>query len=152
MNEQSIESALILHLKEWPDIAALIESRIYPDYVPQPIAGDAALPAIAVSVDGDEAHESLDSPAVLYMAEFEVNCWADTKLQAETLRRAVRDCLNGFVGTLGEYSNVKIEGLSAQRSVFVSVGQTVRRAHMGAVTGVIWFTQDAPYQLNTTTG
>lgn len=152
MSDQSIDAALILHLKAWPDLAAIVGERVYPDFIPQGRTdGEENLPAVAVSVDSEEHEESLDRPPLLVQGEFEVSGFAETKLEAERIRSAVRSAIAGFIGTMGEYTNVKIEGLGSTRSVFVSPGQRERRVWRTTISGTIWYYEPQDHELNSLT-
>jgi hypothetical protein len=82
-----IEAAVQAALRAIPEVAAIVDDRIYPTTLP----ADAILPAISYrGVDEPVPGQDNDDGGELARPRFEVNCWALDYLVAVALADAVR--------------------------------------------------------------
>jgi len=94
-----IQAALQSQLVGTQDVAALIESRVYPHKLPQGVA----FPAITYSLDQDSLTPLLDgSVSSLREALALVDCWAKTYIEAVVVADTVVETLLGVVAAGGE--------------------------------------------------
>lgn len=97
-----IEMALRAVLIGDAGVAALIAGRCYPVEPPQaPV-----YPYVTYQEITDEGHYHMEGSSRLSRARFQINCDAESALDAQALKRAVRDALGGFSGpvTISELS------------------------------------------------
>lgn len=103
-----IEEDLRTFLVADPAITALVVGRIYPLKLPQ----DPTLPAIAyMRVSGFRGRVQ-DGPAGYARPTFQIDCWADSYLEAKNVADAVRQRLQAYKGTMGttEVQSVRFLG------------------------------------------
>lgn len=81
-----IFQALIETLQGDADLAALVETRVFPDRAP---AGTAA-PCITISRMPGSRVQSHDGQSGLNFARFDLRCWGKTTLEAEQVAEAAR--------------------------------------------------------------
>jgi hypothetical protein len=79
-------------------VTNIIGTRLYPVVLPQL----ESVPAIVYRrISGGHNH-NIDKATGSAIPVFELDCWADTYAQAETLAEAVRGVMQGFDGTMGD--------------------------------------------------
>ena len=88
-----IESTLYSILSSASAITALTAARIYPLVIPE----GSPLPAINYSIIGGAVKPTNDTQGTIRL-RWEVNCWGSTYSDAVTLRSAVVQSLDGYVG------------------------------------------------------
>jgi hypothetical protein len=92
----ALESSLYYKLVNDGPILALVGTRIYPNYAPIGVAN----PCITYTKISGEDVRSAAGDSGLSSANVQIGCWADTYLEAATIRAAVIACLNDYVGTV----------------------------------------------------
>lgn len=98
-----IEEALVAELLADVSVSGLIGTRVYPLLIPQ----DAILPAIAYQTIGAPDDYRHDGASEYRDVRMQLTCQADNYAAAKGLARAVRNCLSGYVGTLGSLNPVR---------------------------------------------
>jgi hypothetical protein len=89
-----IEADLVAHLLADAGVAALVETRVYPERFPP----GGPMPAVTYQrVFGAEG-VTHDGPDGLARARFQVDCWAASYGEAAALGEAVSDALKAFPG------------------------------------------------------
>lgn len=88
-----IESTLYSILTSTTAITALTSTRIYPLVIPE----ESPLPAISYSIVGGSAKFTNDTRSTVRI-RWEVNCWGASYSDAVTLRNAVVQSLDNYVG------------------------------------------------------
>ncbi len=96
----SIETELRAWLLADTTIAGLIDTRMYPQYLPQKVT----YPAISYATASRVSSRQLSGPAGRARPRITVNSWAETYLEAKALAEAVRKRLDGFAGRWGSFS------------------------------------------------
>lgn len=94
------EEGIFEYLTTDPNVASIVEDRIYPVRLP---AG-AEYPAVSwqkVSADRYYTHDTYESADPWVQARIQVNAWAKTEREAMLLGDAVLLALSGFEGNLG---------------------------------------------------
>lgn len=91
-----IEQALYSRLKNDAGVFGEVGLRIYPQVIPD----DASMPAVAYSRVGGEHIRSLTGSSMAANPRYELICWADTLTGAKAVAEQVRDCLDGYSGTI----------------------------------------------------
>lgn len=88
----SIESALFTHLTEDAGVSALVGLRVYPQRRPQK---GGSLPCIVYTRTGGEHVHHLLGVSGLCRADFDLDCQAETYIEAKALSEAVRNAMDG---------------------------------------------------------
>lgn len=103
----TIESDLRTYLIADTTVAALVATRMYPQFLPQSVT----YPAISYSVVSRVSSRDLSGPSGRVRVRISVNCWAETYAEAKSLSEAVRQRLDGFKGNMGssEAGSVKLD-------------------------------------------
>ena len=76
------------------DVAAMVDSRVYTDQMPQ----TAKTPAVAFFVVTETANNCLDRGGYFDEATMQVESYGQTRIEADTLWKLVRNQIDGFVG------------------------------------------------------
>jgi hypothetical protein len=107
------DEALVDHLLNCPDIAALVAKRIYPDYFPQ----SEQLPAIAYTLEDESSQQTLQGPSGMREAVYQINVWADTRREVMAVAREVLAALNGYRGSFKDIpvSGTFLDNMSRER-------------------------------------
>lgn len=93
-----IETALYSRLTGNAGVFALISGRVFPHVVPEK---NSQFPCIVFErTDGEHIH-SLRGSSGAAEATYQLACWATTYPAARELAEAVRNCLDGYSGTIG---------------------------------------------------
>ena len=92
-----IGKAIFARLGAVSAVTALIASRVYPF----PAPADGARPYVTYQMIGNPRERALDGVTGLARARMQLNCWAVTPVEAESLAEAVRQALEGYAGTAG---------------------------------------------------
>lgn len=76
-------------------VSTLVSTRVYPDVLPQ----GCVLPAIRYAVISDRSEQHMTAGAALAEADVQVDCYAQTRLSANSLANTVRLALARYKGT-----------------------------------------------------
>ena len=101
-----IEEAVVYHAQNDGDVAAIIETRIYPNVIPQ----DASLPALAYQVISRPGLMAHDGPPGYAWPRFQFTAQADDFDQVVDLMNKLRIAFDGFKGLMGGVGGVMVEG------------------------------------------
>ena len=91
----TLDEGLFDHLTGHAGVAALIGTRIHPDYFSE----DEELPAIAYSLEDDRSMHTQQGPSTLRQAIYRFDIWADTVSEVMAVVRQMRAALDGFRGS-----------------------------------------------------
>jgi hypothetical protein len=94
----TLDEGLFDHLTSHSGVAALVGTRIHPDYFSE----DEPLPAIAYSLEDDRSVHTQQGPSALRQAIYRLDIWADTIRDAMAVVRQVRASLDGYRGSFKE--------------------------------------------------
>ena len=108
----TLDEGLFHHLTTHPGLAALIGTRLHPDYFLE----DEALPAVAYSLEDERSCHTLGGPSALRQAIYRFDIWADTVREAMAVARQLRAALDGYRGT---FEDVPVVG-----ALFDGAGRT----------------------------
>lgn len=97
----TIAASFNAYLTADSSIEALVGERIYPIIIPQAELGR---PALTYSQESGSYLEQLDGNNDLRFAEFEINCWSTSYLQARTIAATVDSVFTGYRGTFGSHT------------------------------------------------
>ena len=92
------------HLTGYAGLAALIGTRLHPDYFSE----DEELPAIAYSLEDDRSMHTQQGPSALRQAIYRLDIWTDTAAEAMAVMKQMRAALDGFRGS---FKGVPIVGV-----------------------------------------
>jgi hypothetical protein len=108
-----LDEALVDHLLGRPGTAALVATRIYPDYFPQ----SEQLPAIAYTLEDDSTQQTQQGPSGMREAVYQINVWAETRREVMAVAREVRSALDGYRGAFKDIPilGVFLDSLSRER-------------------------------------
>lgn len=136
-DEDNIESALVALVTGDLNVAAIISMRMYPQIIPQ----GTAIPAVTYSEVSGTRLQVMDGPVGLVESRWQMNCWAEHKLDARQLSDAVRQAIDGFDGFVGP---VEIQSIQCSGEVDLGdfpAGVDVRRRFGLALEFEIWFAE-----------
>lgn len=99
-----IGDSLVALLRANGPVSALLTSddgrvRIYPDELPQ----GPEYPAVRYTLVSETDQYHTRGPANLTRMRFQIDCYGRTKSSANEVARAIRDCLRGFKGAMGDH-------------------------------------------------
>ena len=114
-----ILTAVVGILEAQSEITDLVAGRTHADRLPQ----GTIMPAIALWVVNETAHDYLAGPMGLDQPVVRIECYATRRLGANTLRRLVREHLAGYSGTS---DSLYIKGVAQER------GQSQRTDRVGS--------------------
>ena len=92
----TIEEAVVVRMGGDAGLTALIGTRLFPLRVPQ----DADMPAIAYQKISSPKTHSHSGSSHLAQSRIQFTCEADDYATAKAVANAVRDCWDGFAGTV----------------------------------------------------
>jgi hypothetical protein len=118
----TIEEALYAWAVANGSISALIDSRVYPDSLPQ----KPTLPAVVYRRVAAELEMAHDGPIDLEYSRFRFHCYGDTPKTARTVANTIKSELNGYKGTLGGLVAVHGAFFITQTSDFEDVTDSSR--------------------------
>ena len=78
-------------------VTGLVVARMSPMRLPQ----NPTFPALVYTQISGPRDRNLSGPSGRVVARFQIDCWAKTYLQAQSLADAVRARLDGYQGTMG---------------------------------------------------
>jgi len=110
----TLEEALFGHLSAYPNLAALVGSRIHPQVLPQKVD----YPAVTYfRVGGRE--EYTQSGTVRVRPRVQLSCWARTYQEAKAVAGQVKAALRMFSGDLGGAGGVAVVGTWVESEIDV---------------------------------
>jgi hypothetical protein len=95
--------------------ATSASSRVYPLILPQ----QATLPAVTYSTISDITTHAFNQDATIKVARVQVDCWALTYLESQTLANEVATLLSRYIGTVSGV-NVQDITLQSQQDIYES--------------------------------
>lgn len=90
----TLDEGLFDHLTHHAGLAALIGTRLHPDYFSE----DEQLPAIAYSLEDDRSTQTQQGPSALRQAIYRLDIWADTAAEAMAVMKQLCAALDGYRG------------------------------------------------------
>lgn len=97
MSAVDLKASLYTLLANDASINALVGARVYPMWAPY----SATLPYIVMTrVTEEDFAPTMAGPGSTDFAAMQFDIWAETSLTAETIKRALRDLLDGFTGVM----------------------------------------------------
>ena len=91
----TLDEGLFDYLTGHAGVAALVGTRIHPDYFSE----DEDLPAIAYSLEDDRSMHTQQGPSALRQAIYRFDIWADTVSEVMAVVRQMRAALDGLRGS-----------------------------------------------------
>ncbi len=91
----TLDEGLFDHLTSHAGLAAIVGTRIHPDYFPE----DEPLPAVAYSLEDDRSMHTQQGPTSLRQAVYRFDVWAETVWETAETMRQMRAALDGFRGS-----------------------------------------------------
>jgi len=95
-----IEEGLYSYLTSQSTITDIVGDRVYPTKLPQ----TPELPCVVFTTLGSYPIARQDGKAVLDRTQFQIDCYANTSLDAKLLSKAIRDVLERYVGPMGTHT------------------------------------------------
>ena len=108
----TLDEGLFDHLTTHPGLAALIGSRLHPDYFSE----DEELPAIAYSLEDDRSMPTQHGPSALRQAIYRFDIWADTAAEVMGVMKQMCAALDGYRGSFRDLPIVGVFFDGAGRS------------------------------------
>jgi len=94
----SIESGIVSVLRADGTVSGIISTRIYPLKLKEGYA----LPALSYQRVSSVREHNIDvGPIGFAWARFQIDSWAESYTDVRSLAEAVRQCLDGYKGTMG---------------------------------------------------
>ena len=90
----SLDEGIFDHLTSHSGLAALIGTRLHPDYFSE----DEELPAIAYSLEDDRSMPTQQGPSALRQAIYRFDIWADTAAETVAVMKQMCAALDGYRG------------------------------------------------------
>jgi hypothetical protein len=130
-----IEEALYSVLAADETVSGLVGTRIYPLSIPD----NAAMPAVVYQRISGAALLTMDGAHSMTHARFQLNCWSDEYGETRDLSDAVRQCLDGYSGDVG---NVSVLGVFVEGEI--DLGEIVpdvetSKRHAKALDFFMWY-------------
>ena len=100
----TLDEGLFDHLTSHPGLAALIGTRLHPDYFSE----DEELPAIAYSLEDDRSMPTQQGPSALRQAIYRFDIWADTAAETVAVMKQMCAALDGYRGS---FKDIPIVGV-----------------------------------------
>ena len=130
-----IETALRAILTGDAPVAALVAARVYPVYLPQA----PTYPAVTYQLITGQSHYALGAPSHLAELRVQLDCWAGSYAEVQTLRSAVITALGGYRGTI---EGVEVHGAFriAERDEFEeTLAGVAQRVWRKSLDFQVWF-------------
>lgn len=103
----SVASDLRSFLLADATLTGLVGLRVHPAILPQ----SGPFPAITYQWTSGTRYQTSDGPVGLSRPRIQLDCWAETYLQAEAVFEALRRRLDGFVGVMGGSPGTPVQGV-----------------------------------------
>lgn len=100
-----LEAALYTQLKNHTGLAALVGTRIYPDFIPQSNTQD----ALCFRLEDTETVHTMGSDTSLEGVYYKISCFGTTKSQARAVATQVKAALRDFSGVMGGDGGVTVQ-------------------------------------------
>jgi hypothetical protein len=100
----TLDKGIFDHLTSHSGLAALIGTRMHPDYFSE----DEELPAIAYSLEDDRSMHTQQGPSALRQAIYRFDIWADTAAEAIAVMKQMCAALDGYRGS---FSDIPVVGV-----------------------------------------
>jgi len=100
----TLDEGLFDHLTTHPGLAALIGTRLHPDYFSE----DEELPAIAYSLEDDRSMPTQQGPSALRQATYRFDIWADTAAETVAVMKQMCAALDGYRGSFRDLPMVGV--------------------------------------------
>jgi hypothetical protein len=91
----TLDEGLFDHLTSHSGLAALIGTRLHPDYFSE----DEELPAMAYSLEDDRSMPTQQGPSALRQATYRFDIWADTAAETVAVMKQMCAALDGCRGS-----------------------------------------------------
>jgi len=91
----SLDEGIFDHLTSHSGLAALIGTRLHPDYFSE----DEELPAIAYSLEDDRSMPTQQGPSALRQAIYRFDIWADTAAETVAVMKQMCAAVDGYRGS-----------------------------------------------------
>lgn len=130
-----IEKALFTALVLNPAVSALVSSRIYPNKIPQKVR----MPALAYQQNGGKRDHTMSGPIGMVNSVFDISCESESYSGARALAKAVRQCLDGYKGTVGTVEIGAVFLIDEYDVPSVAAGTDVLTRYAKNLTFVVWF-------------
>ncbi len=100
----TLDEGIFDHLTTHPGLAALIGTRLHPDYFPE----DEELPAVAYSLEDDRSMPTQQGPSALRQATYRFDIWADTAAEAMGVMKHMCEAMDGYRGS---FKDIPVVGM-----------------------------------------
>ena len=117
MSLRSPEKLIADRLQADPAVAAVIAGRVYPVIAP----ASAALPFLTWRRQAVQREQTLSGPMGMPTVTLAVDIYAEGYEAVRELADAVRACLDGFTGAVGNYVSVRLVSLLNESDGFVQL-------------------------------
>lgn len=117
MSLKSPEKLIADRLQSDPAVAAVIAGRVYPVIAP----ASAALPFLTWRRQAVQREQTLSGPMGMPTVTLAVDIYAEGYEAVRELADAVRACLDGFGGQVGNYTYVRLVALLNESDGFVQL-------------------------------
>ncbi len=105
-----ITKAITIHLNSITAIDDLVNKRITPDTKPQ----NSEFPAISIFAASGDSVQDLDGGSGIANDTIQIDCWSESRTEANDLAELIRAELVGFRGTMG---GIFVEGVTITSKV-----------------------------------
>jgi hypothetical protein len=101
----SIAATIRTIIADSPDVIAIAGDRICVDFIPE----DSIMPAALLYIIHEESFDCLSGFVGLENAKIRIECYGQTRAEADGLHKVIRSSLNGIIG---EHYGTMIKGIS----------------------------------------
>ncbi len=108
----TLDEGIFDHLTSHSGLAALIGTRLHPDYFPE----DEELPAVAYSLEDNSSMPTQQGPSALREATYRFDIWADTAAETVAVMKQMCAALDGYRGSFKDIPVVGVFFDGAGRS------------------------------------
>lgn len=116
------------------DVAALVGPRIYQQRRPQ-FDGRSQLLIVEITAAGGHHQAGADG---LVEARVQIEAWSTSVGEARQIRDAVRDCVDGYAGTVNAVEIVRVFVENRLLNVHISKGGGDEATYQGILDAVVW--------------
>jgi len=136
----SLKEAIYNLLTSDATVSSLVSTRVYPEIAPT----SSSFPRITYTKISNEHERHLTGESGVAHPTIQIDCWARTALEAETLGEAVRKCLTRYSGTTSEV-NIRDIFLEAERDDFEQPDDNSQiGVYRVSFDFVVWHVEDLP--------
>ena len=135
-----LEVALYTQLKDHAGTAALVGTKIYPDYLP----ADKLPPAVVFELDDAEREHVMGGDSGDVSALYKMTCHGTSKANARAVATQVIAALRNFSGVMGGVGGVTVQWIYLEREYDDEVSGRAgdvqsKQKHLRAVEFLIWY-------------